>query len=255
MASVAHPAPGSPRRPHGADARGRPLAVRRARLRAVTMDEVAAEVGVTKPLLYNYFGNKERLYIACMERAGDALTATIARRGRRRPSTPGDALRAGLPRLLRLPRLRPRRLGRALRRDAAARRRDRRAGRRLPRPDRSTWSPTLDARADPAAACSAPPRSRSRPSPGPARRRRGARPLVAAHRGALRRGGGRAADRDDRARPAAACAPVAKTTPTNEPKGSRVDRQPQPSRRHRRQPDPLRALRQRLLPRAPTRTC
>jgi AcrR family transcriptional regulator len=28
---------------------------------AVTMDEVAAAVGVTKPLLYNYFGNKERL--------------------------------------------------------------------------------------------------------------------------------------------------------------------------------------------------
>jgi AcrR family transcriptional regulator len=44
---------------------------------AVTMDEVAAEVGVTKPLLYNYFGNKERLYIACMERSGDALVETI----------------------------------------------------------------------------------------------------------------------------------------------------------------------------------
>ncbi|HWA53848.1 MAG TPA: TetR/AcrR family transcriptional regulator [Solirubrobacterales bacterium] len=44
---------------------------------AVTMDEVAAAVGVTKPLLYNYFGNKERLYIACMKRAGDALVATI----------------------------------------------------------------------------------------------------------------------------------------------------------------------------------
>lgn len=44
---------------------------------AVTMDEIAAAVGVTKPLLYNYFGNKERLYIACMERAGDALTTTI----------------------------------------------------------------------------------------------------------------------------------------------------------------------------------
>src|SRR5690349_18659043 len=43
----------------------------------VTMDEVAAAVGVTKPLLYNYFGNKERLYIACMKRSGDALTATI----------------------------------------------------------------------------------------------------------------------------------------------------------------------------------
>src|SRR5580692_9416422 len=41
----------------------------------VTMDEVAAAVGVTKPLLYNYFGNKERLYLACMEPAGDALLA------------------------------------------------------------------------------------------------------------------------------------------------------------------------------------
>jgi AcrR family transcriptional regulator len=45
---------------------------------AVKMDEIAAAVGVTKPLLYNYFGNKERLYIACMERAGDALTKAIA---------------------------------------------------------------------------------------------------------------------------------------------------------------------------------
>ena len=71
---------------------------------AVTMDEIAAAVGVTKPLLYNYFGNKEQLYIACMERAGDALIATVVeavadtrqpqRGARRRP-----------PRLLRLPRL------------------------------------------------------------------------------------------------------------------------------------------------------
>src|SRR6185295_18916724 len=44
----------------------------------VTMDEIAARVGVTKPLLYNYFGNKERLYIACMERAAESLTATVA---------------------------------------------------------------------------------------------------------------------------------------------------------------------------------
>jgi AcrR family transcriptional regulator len=44
----------------------------------VKMNEIAAAVGVTKPLLYTYFGNKERLYLACMERAGDALTATIA---------------------------------------------------------------------------------------------------------------------------------------------------------------------------------
>ena len=62
---------------------------------AVTMDEVAAEVGVTKPLLYNYFGNKEHLYIACMERAGDALTATLAD-SVAATRTPDEALRAGM---------------------------------------------------------------------------------------------------------------------------------------------------------------
>jgi len=45
---------------------------------AVRMDDIAAAVGVTKPLLYTYFGNKERLYIACMDRAGEALTTTVA---------------------------------------------------------------------------------------------------------------------------------------------------------------------------------
>jgi AcrR family transcriptional regulator len=62
---------------------------------AVTMDEVAAALGVTKPLLYNYFGNKERLYIACMKRSGDALTRmildTVAD-----ASSPADALNDGL---------------------------------------------------------------------------------------------------------------------------------------------------------------
>src|SRR4029077_16629603 len=61
----------------------------------VTMDEVAARVGVTKPLLYNYFGNKESLYIACMERAGDALTATIGS-AVAATKTPAEALRAGV---------------------------------------------------------------------------------------------------------------------------------------------------------------
>jgi len=45
---------------------------------AVTMEGVAAEVGVTKPLLYAYFGNKERLYLACLERAGEAVVASVA---------------------------------------------------------------------------------------------------------------------------------------------------------------------------------
>jgi AcrR family transcriptional regulator len=62
---------------------------------AVTMDDIAAEIGVTKPLLYNYFGNKERLYIACMERAGDALFTTIGE-AVGGTTSPGDALNAGL---------------------------------------------------------------------------------------------------------------------------------------------------------------
>jgi AcrR family transcriptional regulator len=62
---------------------------------AVTMDEVAAKVGVTKPLLYNYFGNKELLYIACMEDAGDVLTATIGA-AVSATSRPDEALRSGV---------------------------------------------------------------------------------------------------------------------------------------------------------------
>jgi len=46
---------------------------------AVTMDEIAAAVGVTKPLLYNYFGNKEQLFIACMEQSGEALVEAISK--------------------------------------------------------------------------------------------------------------------------------------------------------------------------------
>jgi AcrR family transcriptional regulator len=61
----------------------------------VTMDEVAAAVGVTKPLLYNYFGNKERLYQACMEPAGEALVSTVMR-ALEQTSTPEHALRAGI---------------------------------------------------------------------------------------------------------------------------------------------------------------
>jgi AcrR family transcriptional regulator len=62
---------------------------------AVTMDEVAAAIGVTKPLLYNYFGNKERLYIACMQRAGDALEATILEKVAD-AGNPSEALNDGL---------------------------------------------------------------------------------------------------------------------------------------------------------------
>jgi AcrR family transcriptional regulator len=61
----------------------------------VTMDDVAAAVGVTKPLLYIYFGNKERLYLACMEPAARELRDTVASAvaGAERPA---DALEPGV---------------------------------------------------------------------------------------------------------------------------------------------------------------
>jgi AcrR family transcriptional regulator len=62
---------------------------------AVTMERIAAKVGVTKPLLYNYFGNKERLYIACMERSAESLTATVAGAVAKTDS-PAAALGAGV---------------------------------------------------------------------------------------------------------------------------------------------------------------
>lgn len=34
----------------------------------VSMDAIAAETGITKPLLYSYFDSKEGLYVACIER-------------------------------------------------------------------------------------------------------------------------------------------------------------------------------------------
>lgn len=40
---------------------------------AATMDEIAAEVGVTKPMLYAYFGSKEGLYLESVDRAGADL--------------------------------------------------------------------------------------------------------------------------------------------------------------------------------------
>jgi AcrR family transcriptional regulator len=62
---------------------------------AVTMDDVAADAGVTKPLLYAYFGNKERLYLACMGRAGEAMLTTVGA-AVSDATSPADALRRGL---------------------------------------------------------------------------------------------------------------------------------------------------------------
>ena len=57
--------------------------------------KLAAAVGVTKPLLYTYFGNKERLYLACMEPAAEALVDTVAA-AVEATETPAETLRAGV---------------------------------------------------------------------------------------------------------------------------------------------------------------
>lgn len=40
---------------------------------AVSMDDIAVASGITKPLLYTYFGSKEGLFAACAEQAGAGL--------------------------------------------------------------------------------------------------------------------------------------------------------------------------------------
>ena len=61
----------------------------------VTMDAVAAAVGVTKPLLYNYYGNKEQLFLACMKPAADALVDSVVSAVASAADAPA-ALRAGI---------------------------------------------------------------------------------------------------------------------------------------------------------------
>jgi AcrR family transcriptional regulator len=43
-----------------------------------SMDRIAEGAGVTKPLLYNYFGSKDGLAVACIDRAGTRLVDAVA---------------------------------------------------------------------------------------------------------------------------------------------------------------------------------
>ena len=40
---------------------------------------VAERAGISKPLIYNYFGSKEGLFLACIERAGEIVAAEVER--------------------------------------------------------------------------------------------------------------------------------------------------------------------------------
>ncbi len=62
---------------------------------ATSMDEIAARVGVTKPMLYEYFGSKDGLLRACLARARQQLQdATVA------AASPGGAPREVMARAL-----------------------------------------------------------------------------------------------------------------------------------------------------------
>jgi AcrR family transcriptional regulator len=75
------------------DAAGRAFATRG--FHAASMDAIAADAGVTKPMLYRYFGSKEGLYAAYVRSSGRELIGGV-----RAPQTRGESpevrLRAGL---------------------------------------------------------------------------------------------------------------------------------------------------------------
>ncbi|MER7579611.1 TetR/AcrR family transcriptional regulator [Kitasatospora sp. NPDC097691] len=65
---------------------------------ATTVAAVAARVGVTKPLLHQYFGSKQDLYLACLDPVGDrlldAIRTAMAEPGTDAPPTPLRVLHA-----------------------------------------------------------------------------------------------------------------------------------------------------------------
>jgi AcrR family transcriptional regulator len=62
---------------------------------AASMDAIAQDAGISKPMLYNYFGSKQGLYVAYVERSGRMLIECM--RNAASPDAPaGERLRAGI---------------------------------------------------------------------------------------------------------------------------------------------------------------
>ncbi len=83
------PPPAAPSAP-GAGTKGVPRARREAQILAAAVEEfgrhghasasmasIARRVGVTKPMLYTYFGSKDGLYLACLEHIAPRLVSAI----------------------------------------------------------------------------------------------------------------------------------------------------------------------------------
>jgi AcrR family transcriptional regulator len=58
---------------------------------ATSMDEIAAGADVSKPMLYAYFGSKEGLYLAYLQRTGGELVQRLLRAGERSRALPAQA--------------------------------------------------------------------------------------------------------------------------------------------------------------------
>jgi AcrR family transcriptional regulator len=61
-----------------------------------SMDAIAAEAGITKPLLYSYFGSKEGLFGACADRAAERLRTLVRAAGKASDMPPDERLWHGL---------------------------------------------------------------------------------------------------------------------------------------------------------------
>jgi AcrR family transcriptional regulator len=71
----------------------------RAGYESASMDEIADHAGVSKPMLYTYFGSKEGLYLAYIERAGGELLERLVG-ARPVDRSPGSMLRARITEFL-----------------------------------------------------------------------------------------------------------------------------------------------------------
>ena len=66
---------------------------------SASMDEIADRAGVSKPMLYTYFGSKEGLYLAYIDRAGGELLERLVA-ARAPDPTPASMLRARITEFL-----------------------------------------------------------------------------------------------------------------------------------------------------------
>lgn len=62
---------------------------------AASMDDIAEAAGISKPMLYSYFGSKEGLYVAYVERSGRAVLDSM-RRAAPPDAPPDERLRSGI---------------------------------------------------------------------------------------------------------------------------------------------------------------